>query len=60
MGAYVRKSCYGSMGKKLLCMHPPLNEFDQLGGFFFSCRFCSLAHLDGGLEKRREGDASRD
>ena len=39
MGAYVRKSCYGSMGKKLLCMHPPLNEFDQLGGFFSHVAF---------------------
>lgn len=51
MGAYVRKSCYGSMGKKLLCMHPPLNEFDQLGGFFFL-----MSLLFVGSPRRRTGE----
>ena len=50
MGAYVRKSCYGSMGKKLLCMHPPLNEFDQLGGFFL------MSLLFVGSPRRRAGE----
>lgn len=60
MGAYVRKKAALVVWAKIALYASSVKRIRPAGRFFFSCRFCSLAHLDGGLEKRREGDASRD